>query len=146
EEQENSRKQAAGHGGGNGLGAIRKSDFCFVDCENAKGTTSFDLSGSEKIGKTGLVMDSREEQITQLRAAIAAQENLRPTLGDETVELSLKPLRGLLDSLVAEQALSGRREASPRDQALLTELQRYMPKQLADKIRASGHLEGERRQ
>ncbi len=91
-------------------------------------------------------MDSREEQIAQLRAAIAAQENLRPTLGDATVELSLKPLRGLLESLLAEPAVPGRREATPRDQALLTELQRYMPKQLADKIRASGHLEGERRQ
>jgi class 3 adenylate cyclase/tetratricopeptide (TPR) repeat protein len=91
-------------------------------------------------------VDPREEQIAQLRAAIAAQENLRPTLGDATVELSLKPLRGLLDSLVAEQSLSGHREATPRDQALLAELQRYMPRQLADKIRASGHLEGERRQ
>ena len=90
-------------------------------------------------------MDSRQEQIGQLRAAIAAQENLRPILGDATVELSLKPLRSLLESLMAER-LPADREATPRDQALLAELQRYMPKQLADKIRASGHLEGERRQ
>src|SRR5262249_35991853 len=39
-----------------------------------------------------------------------------------------------------------RRETNERDQALLAELQRYMPKQLADKIRASGHIEAERRQ
>ena len=91
-------------------------------------------------------MNPRQQQIAQLRAAIAAQENLRPTLGDATVELSLKPLRGVLESLLAEPSPPGQREATPRDQALLTELQRYMPKQLADKIRASGHLEGERRQ
>jgi len=91
-------------------------------------------------------VSSRQEQIAELRAAIAAQENVRSTLGDATIELSLKPLRSLLESLLAQESLPPERESTPRDQALLAELQRYMPKQLTDKIRASGHIEGERRQ
>jgi class 3 adenylate cyclase/tetratricopeptide (TPR) repeat protein len=87
-------------------------------------------------------VSSRDEQISQLRAAIAAQEAMRSTLGDATVELSLKPLRNLLDSLLEEEA--ARTGESSRD-ALLAQLQTYIPKQLADKIRASGHVEGERR-
>jgi class 3 adenylate cyclase/tetratricopeptide (TPR) repeat protein len=91
-------------------------------------------------------VNPRQEQIGQLRAAIAAQESMRAALGDATVELSLKPLRSLLESLLAEESLPSYRESTPRDQALLAELQRYMPKQLADKIRASGQIQGERRQ
>jgi class 3 adenylate cyclase/tetratricopeptide (TPR) repeat protein len=91
-------------------------------------------------------VNPRQEQIAQLRAAIAAQESMRSALGDATIELSLKPLRSLLESLLAEESLPPHRESTRRDQALLAELQRYMPKQLADKIRASGHIQGERRQ
>ena len=90
-------------------------------------------------------MNPRQEQIAELRAAIAVQEGMRATLGDAVVELSLKPLRSLLESLLTEESVS-QRESAGRDQALLEELQRYMPKQLADKIRASGHIQGERRQ
>ncbi len=67
---------------------------------------------------------------------------MRGTLGDATVELGLKPLRNLLDSLLAEQAT--RASESLRDE-LLAQLQSYIPQQLANKIRASGHVEGERR-
>src|ERR1039457_567990 len=91
-------------------------------------------------------MNSRDEQIAQLRAAIAAQEAMRHTLGDATVELSLKPLRSLLESLLTGQSASISSELGSRDQQLLTRLQSYIPKQLAEKIRSSGHLEGERRQ
>ena len=49
-------------------------------------------------------VNSREERIAQLRAAIEAQEAMRSALGDATVELSLKPLRGLLESLTEEAA------------------------------------------
>jgi class 3 adenylate cyclase/tetratricopeptide (TPR) repeat protein len=86
---------------------------------------------------------SSEEQIAQLRTAIAAQEAMRGTLGDATVELSLKPLQSLLDSLLAEQAAE---KSDPSREGLLAQLQSYIPKQLADKIRAGGHVEGERRQ
>src|SRR5215510_14446053 len=71
---------------------------------------------------------------------------MRSTLGDAAVELRLKPLRSVLESLLAQESLPPYRQATPRDQALLAELQRYMPKQLADKIRASGQIQGERRQ
>ena len=90
-------------------------------------------------------MNPRQEQIAELRAAIAAQEGMRATLGDAIVEVSLKPLRSLLESLLTEESVL-QRESTARDQALLEELQRYMPKQLADKIRASGQIQGERRQ
>jgi class 3 adenylate cyclase/tetratricopeptide (TPR) repeat protein len=93
----------------------------------------------------GPVAKPHEEQIAQLRAAIAAQEALRPTLGDSTVELGLKPLRALLESLLAEQQSSASGDVDSRDQ-LLAQLQSYIPKQLAEKIRSSGHIEGERRQ
>ncbi len=76
-------------------------------------------------------MNSRDEQIAQLRAAIAAQETMRHTLGDATVELSLKPLRSLLESLLTEQSASISSELGSRDQRLLTQLQSYIPKQLA---------------
>ncbi len=91
------------------------------------------------------VVNSREEQITQLRDAIAAQEAVRTLLGDATLELSLKPLRALLDSLLAPEAPADSSLGVSRDE-LLSQLQSYIPKQLAEKIRASGHVEGERRQ
>src|SRR5690242_3828156 len=68
---------------------------------------------------------------------------MRPTLGVATVELSLKPLRSLLDSHLNEHA--AQTSDSRRDE-LFTQLQSYIPKQLADKIRATGHVQGERRQ
>jgi class 3 adenylate cyclase/tetratricopeptide (TPR) repeat protein len=91
------------------------------------------------------LLNSREDQISKLREAIAAQEALRATLGDETVELTLKPLRSLLESLLSEQAGADKNDAGPRDE-LLAQLQSYIPRQLADKIRATGHIQGERRQ
>ena len=91
-------------------------------------------------------MNSRQDQITELRAAIAAQESMRSTLGDATVELSLKPLRSLLESLLAQEAPSPQSESALQEQALLAQLQSYIPRQLAEKLRSSGHIEGERRQ
>jgi class 3 adenylate cyclase/tetratricopeptide (TPR) repeat protein len=90
-------------------------------------------------------MSSLQEQIAQLRSAIAAQEAMRPQLGDATVELSLTPLRSLLDSLLTKES-SAQVSAGVSHDQLLSQLQSYIPKQLADKIRASGHVEGERRQ
>ena len=87
-------------------------------------------------------MDSRDDRITQLRAAIAAQEAMRAQLGDATIELSLTPLKSLLDSLLAEETPS---KSEPSRDDLLAQLQRYIPRQLADKIRASGQIAGERR-
>ena len=90
-------------------------------------------------------MNRPDEQIAQLRAAIVAQEAMRHVLGDATVELSLKPLKSLLESLLAEEAAPAGADGASSD-ALLAQLQSYIPKQLADKIRAGGHVEGERRQ
>jgi hypothetical protein len=86
-----------------------------------------------------------QEQISQLRDAIAAQGVMQSQLGDATVELSLKPLRALLESLLGKEARAQESAGISHDQ-LLSQLQSYIPKQLADKIRASGQVEGERRQ
>jgi class 3 adenylate cyclase/tetratricopeptide (TPR) repeat protein len=87
-----------------------------------------------------------EEQIAQLRSAISAQEALRPTLGDAVVEVTLKALKTQLDSLLAEQQAAAQPEAGPSPETLLAQLQSYVPQQLADKTRAAGQIEGERRQ
>ncbi|HWY50168.1 MAG TPA: adenylate/guanylate cyclase domain-containing protein [Chthoniobacterales bacterium] len=94
--------------------------------------------------KTLAPANSREERIAQLRAAIEAQEAMRPALGHATVELSLKPLRGMLESLLTDETASTDNDGTSGE--LLQRLQSYIPKQLADKIRTSGHIEGERRQ
>jgi len=91
-------------------------------------------------------MPSREEQIARLRSAIAAQEHLRPTLGDAVVEVTLTALRAQLNSLLTEQDAPPRPTSPISSDALLARLQSYVPKQLADKMRAAGQIEGERRQ
>jgi class 3 adenylate cyclase/tetratricopeptide (TPR) repeat protein len=89
-------------------------------------------------------VNSRDEQIAQLREAIAAQEALRATLGDATVELTLKPLRNLLESLLSQRT-DADNETGSRDE-LLAQLRSYIPAQLANKIKATGQIQGERRQ
>ena len=77
---------------------------------------------------------------------MAAQEALRPTLGDAVVEVTLTALRAQLESLLGGQKADGQPRAELSSEALLAQLQSYLPKQLADKMRASGKIEGERRQ
>ncbi len=91
-------------------------------------------------------MPAIEEKIAQLRAAISAQETLRPTLGDDVVEVTLKALRTQIDALLAEQKDEAQPKTGPSPEAMLAQLQSYVPKQLADKTRAAGQIEGERRQ
>jgi class 3 adenylate cyclase/tetratricopeptide (TPR) repeat protein len=91
-------------------------------------------------------LPSIEEQIAQLRSAISAQETLRPTLGDGVIEVTLKALRTQIDSLLAEQKDEAQPKPGPSPEALLAQLQSYVPQQLADKTRAAGQIEGERRQ
>ncbi|MDP2047203.1 MAG: hypothetical protein Q8L00_13440, partial [Deltaproteobacteria bacterium] len=91
-------------------------------------------------------MPSIDEQIAQLRSAISAQETLRSTLGDGVIEVTLKALRTQIDSLLAEQKEAAQPQSGQSPEALLAQLQSYVPKQLADKTRAAGQIEGERRQ
>ena len=91
-------------------------------------------------------MPSIEEQIAQLRSAISAQETLRSSLGDAVVEVTLKALRSQLDALLAQQQCGTGQEPGPSSETLLAQLQSYVPQQLADKTRAAGQIEGERRQ
>jgi class 3 adenylate cyclase/tetratricopeptide (TPR) repeat protein len=82
-------------------------------------------------------MSTGDERIAQLEAAIAAQEALRPSLGDAVVETVLSALRAQLASLRAEPAA---------DEAADARLQAYVPRELADKMRVGGRVQGERRQ
>ena len=75
-------------------------------------------------------------ELSQLEAAVAAQEALRPTLGDAVVDTTLAVLRAQLERL--------RTDASPDD--LIHRLRSYLPRELAEKMRATGRLEGERKQ
>jgi class 3 adenylate cyclase/tetratricopeptide (TPR) repeat protein len=90
-------------------------------------------------------MATLEEQIAQLEAAIAAQEALRPTVGDAVVDAATAALRTQLDALRAQQAAETAAGALAPDE-LLERLQSYLPEGLADKMRATGAIEGERRQ
>lgn len=91
-------------------------------------------------------MASTEEQISQLRSAIAAQESLRSTLGDAVVDLTVTALRAQLASFESQQRDAGQPKSALSPEALLAQLQSYVPRQLAEKMRASGLIEGERRQ
>jgi class 3 adenylate cyclase/tetratricopeptide (TPR) repeat protein len=91
-------------------------------------------------------MSTLEEQIAQLEAAIAAQEALRPTIGDAMVEVTTAALRAQLDALRAQQQPEGSTADIMASDQLLERLQNYLPQGLAEKMRATGHIEGERRQ
>lgn len=91
-------------------------------------------------------MASLEEQITQLQQAIATQESLRPTLGDTVVDLTIATLTEKLDSLKAQQKEAPACAVLTAPEELLAKIQSYIPKELAEKIRAIGRIENERRQ
>jgi class 3 adenylate cyclase/tetratricopeptide (TPR) repeat protein len=58
-------------------------------------------------------LDSIDEQVTQLRAAIAAQEELRGTLPDAVIDAIIATLREKLDGLEAQtQAIQQRKQAT----------------------------------
>ena len=85
-------------------------------------------------------MVSPQEQRARLEAAIEAQERVRPVLGDAVVDVTVGALRSALDAL-----RSGGPEPSAGPDARLDRLRNFLPRELADKIRASGRLEGERK-
>lgn len=88
-------------------------------------------------------MPSLDQQIANLQAAIAAQEGLRPSLGDAIVDATLAALRAQLDALIARQAGSPPVALMPAGDDPFS---RYLPGELADKLRVAGMVEGERKQ
>jgi adenylate cyclase len=72
------------------------------------------------------------DQIAQLKAAISAQEELRPVLGDESVDSAIAVLQAQLDTLLAQQPAKA--AAKTEDEAL-DALQARVPAALADKAR-----------
>jgi class 3 adenylate cyclase len=91
-------------------------------------------------------------QIAHLQAAIAAQETLRPALGDAIVEAAVAALQSHLDGLIiASRAVPSpsplpARLADIAPQDLLRLLQDSMPPEFASRLRAVGRGDGERKQ
>jgi class 3 adenylate cyclase/tetratricopeptide (TPR) repeat protein len=93
------------------------------------------------------------DQIAQLQAAIAAQDELRPALGDAAVDTAVSALRAQLDVLVAQQAAPPQAatpsmDSAPAGEDALAQLQARVPAALADKARLtkrSGRTQVERR-
>ena len=90
-------------------------------------------------------MASRDERVAQLRAAIAAQEALRPTLGDAVVDVTLAALHAQLEAVEDPPAPADRASAELSPELVLARLRSYLPHELADKMRATGRIEGERK-
>jgi class 3 adenylate cyclase/tetratricopeptide (TPR) repeat protein len=103
-------------------------------------------------------MPSRGEEIAQIEAAIAAQEALRPTVGDAIVEAAQAALRAQLARLratpgdeIAPVAAAATPAAVAEAPLVAAELggawmQAYVPRALAEKMRVGGRVQGERRQ
>ena len=97
------------------------------------------------------------DQIAQLNAAISAQDQLRPVVGDESVDAAVSVLRARLETLLAQQASQSQDASSRADSArtairteeqALDALQARVPAALADKARRtkeSRRAEEERR-
>jgi len=81
-------------------------------------------------------MASEQELLTQLERAAAAQEQLRPTLGDAAVDAALAAIRAQMEAL---------RGALPTPDSL-QRIQGLLPPGLAAKMRAASVGEGERKQ
>lgn len=93
-------------------------------------------------------MSKVDDEVRRIEAAIAAQERLRPTLGDAVIDVTMAALRAQLERLQAGDT----REAGPAAAdgeasagELLERLHRYIPRELAEKMRVLGHIEGERK-
>ena len=91
-------------------------------------------------------MSTLEEQISQLETAITAQETLRPTIGDAAVEACIAALRAQVAALRARQQAETLPSGQVTPKQLLERLRSYLPQGLADKMRALGRIEGERKQ
>jgi hypothetical protein len=93
-------------------------------------------------------MTSREEEIAQIRAAMAAQEALRTTLGDAIVDVTLGALKSQLAAMLAEPAASGSdfKEfvslpvTSPDE--VLAEFRGHLPGTLAEKADVARRMSG----
>ena len=76
------------------------------------------------------------DRIAQLKAAIAAQDQLRPAVGDEAVDAAVSVLQAQLDLLQAQDAPAvGDRPAATTEEEALSALQARVPAELADKAR-----------
>ena len=87
-----------------------------------------------------------DESITQLEAAIAAQDLLRPVLGDAAVDAVVTTLRARLDTLRAERPDALGESGGLSAEQLYARIQRHLPPELAAKMGATGRSGGERKQ
>ncbi len=88
-----------------------------------------------------------DDEILRIEAALTAQEGLRPTLGDAVVDVTVAALRTKHEALQAERQREAGSGAPARgaDGQLLERLRRHIPRELAEKMRVLGLIEGERK-
>lgn len=91
-------------------------------------------------------MASPDEPIAQLEAAIAAQDLLRPTLGDAAVDAAVATLRARLATLRAGLPDTRSDPAGLSAEQLFARIQAHLPPELAAKMGATGRSGGERKQ
>src|SRR5689334_23968780 len=89
---------------------------------------------------------SIQDQISRLEAAIAAQEMLRPTVGESVVQAAVEVLRDQLAALHRQEAASAGVQTGFTPEQALARLQEHIPEALIEKARASGRVAGERKQ
>ena len=75
------------------------------------------------------------DRIAQLKAAIAAQDQLRPVVGDEAVDAAVSILQAELDLLQTQDAQAAARPAATTEEEALSALRARVPAELADKAR-----------
>ncbi|HEX8819586.1 MAG TPA: adenylate/guanylate cyclase domain-containing protein, partial [Archangium sp.] len=90
-------------------------------------------------------MSKVDEEIQRIESAIATQERLRPTLGDAVVDVTLSALRAKLEEQRQRKGRQSGKFPAISAGEHLEHLRRYIPRELAEKMRVQGHLEGERR-
>ena len=93
-------------------------------------------------------MASPDERVTRLRAAIAAQEALRPTVGDAIADVTLAALHAQLEvemRAIGQANLALSHPAHASSEMALDQLRIYLPHELADKMRATGRIPSERK-
>lgn len=85
-----------------------------------------------------------DDESARIESAIAAQQAQRSLLGDAVVDITVRALRAQLEALRAREPAPAAAPTPPAD--LAARLQRHIPENLAEKLRAIGRMEEEHRQ
>ena len=90
-------------------------------------------------------MSDIDDQVARLESALSAQDSLRAALGDAAVDAVIGAIQAQISTLRAQQQGVPPVTANSSDQ-VLTQLQTYLPQELAEKMRTISRIDGERKQ